>query len=84
MMSKEKVDLFFERAENFLKAANERFSDEDWDLTCFLAEQSVQLYLKAIILEQTGDFPKSHSIKGLFGILYKLNDDDRFKFIEMP
>ncbi|MFO8018538.1 MAG: HEPN domain-containing protein [Promethearchaeia archaeon] len=57
-MSKEKVELFFERAENFLKGACERFEDEDWDLTCFLAEQSAQLYLKALILEQTGDFPR--------------------------
>ncbi len=79
-MSKEKVELFYERAENFLKGARERFVDDDWDLTCFLAEQSVQLNLKALILEQTGDFPKRHSIKSLFGVLYKLNKDDRFKF----
>jgi len=79
-MSKEKLNLFFKRAENFLKGANERFVDGDWDLTCFMAEQSAQLYLKAIILEQTGDFPKTHSIRGLFGLLYNLTKDERFKF----
>ena len=79
-MSKEKVDLFFKRAENFLKGAKERFIDGDWDLTCFMAEQSAQLYLKAIILEQTGDFPKTHSIRELFGLLYNLTKADKFKF----
>ncbi|MFO7796068.1 MAG: HEPN domain-containing protein [Promethearchaeati archaeon] len=80
MRSKEKVDLFFERAESFLKGAYERFKDKDWDIACFMAEQSVQLHLKAIILEKTGDFPKTHSIKGLFGILFNLTKDDRFKY----
>ncbi|MBD3216003.1 MAG: HEPN domain-containing protein [Candidatus Lokiarchaeota archaeon] len=80
MKSKEKVDLFFERAENFLKGAQERFEDRDWDLACFMAEQSAQLYLKAFILEKTGDFPKTHSIKGLFGTLYNLTKDNRFKY----
>ena len=78
--SKEKVDLFFKRAENFLKGANERHIDRDWDLTCFMTEQSAQLFLKAIILEQTSDFPKSHSIQELFGLLYNLTKDDKFKF----
>jgi len=80
MRSKEKVDLFFERAQSFLKGAYERFKDRDWDIACFMAEQSVQLHLKAFILEKTGDFQITHSIKGLFGILYNLSKDDRFKY----
>jgi len=49
MRSKEKVDLFFERAQSFLKGAYERFKDRDWDIACFMAEQSGQLHLKAFI-----------------------------------
>ena len=45
-----------------------------------MTEQSEQLFLKAIILEQTSDFPKSHSIQELFGLLYNLTKDDKFKF----
>lgn len=34
-----------------------------------MAEQSVQLYLKAIILEETGQTPRTHSIRQLLAQL---------------
>ena len=68
-MHKDEVELFLKRAGNFLDGAKERFQKEDCDLTCFMAEQSVQLITKAIILEK-GELPKTHSIRKLFAILY--------------
>lgn len=79
-MHKEEIELFLKRARNFLDGAKERFQKEDWDLTCFMAEQSVQLFIKAIILEKSGEVPKSHSIRKLFGILYQLTKDKVFKY----
>ena len=75
-MHKEEIELFLKRARNFLDGAKERFQKEDWDLTCFMAEQSVQLFIKAIILEKGGEVPKTHSIRKLFGLLYQLTEDE--------
>lgn len=79
-MHKEEVELFLKRAKNFLDGAKERFQKEDWDLTCFMAEQSVQLLINAIILEKEGEIPKTHSIRKLFGLSYQLTKDKAFKY----
>jgi len=79
-MHKEEIELFLKRARNFLDGANERFQKEDWDLTCFMAEQSVQLFIKAKILEKGGEFPKTHSIRKIFGMLYQLTKEKVFKY----
>jgi HEPN domain-containing protein len=79
-MHKEEVELFLKRAKNFLDGAKERFQKEDWDLTCFMAEQSVQLFINAIILEKGGEIPKTHSIRKLFGLSYQLTKDKAFKY----
>ncbi len=79
-MHKEEIELFLKRARNFLDGAKERFQKEDWDLTCFMAEQSVQLFIKAIILEKGGEVPKTHSIRKLFGLLYQLTKDKVFQY----
>ena len=65
----DEVNLLLQRGNNFLEGAKQRFERDDWDLTCFLAEQSVQLFLKAKILEFTGTTPKIHSIRQLISIL---------------
>jgi len=79
-MHKEEVELFLRRARNFLEGAKERFEKNDWDLTCFMAEQSVQLLLKSIILERGGEFPRTHSLRQLFSILSNLIDNSEFKY----
>lgn len=79
-MHKEEIELFLKRARNFLDGAKERFQKEDWDLTCFMAEQSVQLFIKAIILEKGGEVPKTHSIRKLFGLSYQLTKNEVFKY----
>ncbi len=79
-MHKEEVELFLKRADNFLDGAKQRYQKEDWDLTCFLAEQSVQLFAKATILGISGEFPKTHSIRKLFGLLYQITEDEIFKY----
>lgn len=79
-MHKEEIELFLKRARNFLDGAKERFQKEDWDLTCFMAEQSVQLLLKATVLEKGSEIPKTHSIRKLFGLLNQLTSDEVFKY----
>lgn len=79
-MHKEEVELFLKRARNFLEGAKERFEKNDWDLTCFMAEQSVQLFLKATILEKGGEFPRTHSLRQLFSILSNLFEKSELKY----
>ncbi len=77
-MHKDEVELLFRRSSNFLDAAKGRFQKSDWDLTCFMAEQSVQLALKALILEKEGDIPKTHSVRQLFAILLQITNNKMF------
>ena len=79
-MHKEEVELFLKRARNFLEGAKQRFERQDWDLTCFMAEQSAQLFLKAIILEKGGEFPRTHSLRQLFSILSNLIQNHELKY----
>lgn len=60
------------RARSFLARALESFNAGDYDLAVFLAEQAVQLHLKAMLLEKVGDYPKVHSIMALASILGRL------------
>jgi HEPN domain-containing protein len=53
-LHKDEVKLFLKRAKNFLDGANKRYQKGDWDLTCFMAEQSVQILMKGVILEKGG------------------------------
>ncbi|MBD3192941.1 MAG: HEPN domain-containing protein [Candidatus Heimdallarchaeota archaeon] len=80
-MHKKEVDLLLRRSKNFLEAAKERFNKKDWDLTCFLAEQAVQLYFKAVILEESGQTPRTQSLRQLIAqlgqIIEKRIDYDR-------
>ncbi|MEM2852856.1 MAG: HEPN domain-containing protein, partial [Ignisphaera sp.] len=47
-----------------------------------LAEQSLQLYLKAILLKLVGDYPRTHSIRRLLGELGRvLNSEALETFI---
>ena len=70
MSSMDEVELLVQRAKNFLDAAKDRLLKGDYDLACFLAEQAVQLYLKAALLHRTGEIPRSHSIRTLISILF--------------
>lgn len=68
MSSKREVDLLRDRAFKMLKHAKKSFSDGDYDISAFLAEQAVQLFLKSIILERTGEVPRTHTVRQLLHI----------------
>ncbi|MCS6769764.1 MAG: HEPN domain-containing protein [Candidatus Caldarchaeum sp.] len=62
MPQAEEVELLRRRARSFLARAEESVAAEDYDISCFLAEQALQLHLKSLLLEELGDFPRTHSI----------------------
>ena len=57
------------RASDCLYMARVAFEAERFDMAVFLAEQAAQLFLKAIILERTGEMPRTHRIRELLGVL---------------
>ncbi len=75
-MHKDHVELLIKRAKNFLEIAKDRLNKKDWDLTCFNIEQAVQLYLKATILEISGELPRIHSIRQLVSIFLRLTKQE--------
>ena len=46
--------------------------DKDYDIAAFMADQAVQLYLKSVILELTGEVPRVHAARQLMHILKDL------------
>jgi len=68
----DEVELLRRRSLRMLNHAEHCITTGDYDLEetmSFLAEQAVQLYLKSIILELTGEVPRTHVIRQLFHIL---------------
>ncbi|MEM4970736.1 MAG: HEPN domain-containing protein [Sulfolobales archaeon] len=71
-MHRLEVEILKKRSSMFLEEAKHALDRGFYDLTCFLAEQSLQLYLKAVLLELVGDYPRTHSIRHLLGELNRV------------
>lgn len=68
----------------FLEESKHALINGFYDVACFLAEQSLQLYIKAVLLEQVGEYPRTHSIRRLLGELSRiLNSHELSEFISM-
>jgi len=65
-LSGEYVAKLKRRALSFLKEAEEA---ADPDLAAFFAEQSMQLYLKAVLYELFGEIVRGHGLRALLGLL---------------
>jgi len=72
MARKEDIELIKSRALHMLEAARFHLKRRHYDLAAFMAEQAVQLFTKYKILELTGEMPRTHTIRHLFGILREL------------
>ena len=70
-MSGELVEKLKRRALVFLREAKRLLSDGEYGLACFNADQSLQLYLKAVILRLFGEMPRVHGVRELAGFLVR-------------
>ncbi len=65
-----------------LETAKRSLACGDYDIAAFMADQAVQLYLKSVILELSGEMPRTHSVRQLFNalrtVLGKPDDIDQF------
>jgi len=69
---KEEIRVLLRRAESFIKDSLEDLKREDFDLAMFHIEQACQLLIKAKLLELTGYFEKTHSLRRLLIDLSKI------------
>jgi len=67
-------EVLRKRALHMVTMAENAFENGFYDVSCFLAEQALQLYLKAMLLKLLGGYPRTHSIRRLLGELSKLVD----------
>jgi HEPN domain-containing protein len=73
MGAKGEVDLMRKRARAFLEAAEFSIQRGNYDLAAFNAEQASQLYLKSVLLEFVGDYPRTHSAIALLKELERID-----------
>jgi len=85
MSSFKEVELLKKRSKIMLEDSKEELSKGHYDLAVFLAEQAVQLYLKAVILNATGTMSRTHTIRDLMGalrVIYPQKVDDIDSFVK--
>ncbi|MEM0236111.1 HEPN domain-containing protein [Thermofilum sp.] len=70
----DEVKILRKRAKAFLKTSETAYQDGEYDLTVYLCEQAIQLHLKSILLEELGDYPRTHSLTYLFQLLQKIEE----------
>jgi HEPN domain-containing protein len=71
-VSYREVSLFRDRSLRMLNSARRSLVDGDYDIAAFMADQAVQLYLKSVIFELTGEVPRVHAIRRLMRLLREL------------
>ena len=64
-MSFEEAELLRERSMLFLEEAKKLYGERKYDLAAFMLEQSIQLYLKYLLLVKVGTYPRTHSLSRL-------------------
>ena len=79
---KREIEILLKRAEGFVKDALEDLKRDDYDLAMFHIEQACQLIVKAKLLDLTGYFEKTHSLRKLLGDLSSvLKKEEIEKFV---
>ena len=75
-MSREEAEALKDRCRNYLKTYEFHMSREMYALAMFDLEQTLQLYVKAKLLEEGVAYPRTHSIRRLLEILADVKGDD--------
>lgn len=72
MTREEEEQRLLKRSRDFLKTAEYQTSKGFFDLATFSLEQALQLFLKAKLLAEGVDYPRTHSVRALLEILSDL------------
>ena len=72
MTRKDEEKRLLKRAADFLETAKYQTTQGFYDLATFSLEQALELFLKAKMLAEGVDFPRTHSVRTLLEILSQL------------
>jgi len=56
------VERWVEKAERYRNYARRSFEGDEYDLACFLAQQSAEFLLRAMLMKEVGARPLTHSL----------------------
>ncbi len=76
MTADEEYNLFIEKSKRYFEDAIINYGKEYYDLSMFSLHQSLELFLKALLIKNAGDFPHGHSIKNLLETLSETENDE--------
>ena len=80
-MRLDEYNYLVERSRRFILTAEMQIERGLYDLAVFSLEQALQLYLKACLLKIGVDYPRTHSVRRLLELIYKLVSSDDIKRI---
>jgi len=72
MSRKDEADHLLSRSKEFLETANYQTDVGFFSLAAFSLEQSLQLFIKARLLENGVDYPRTHSVRTLMEVLSRV------------
>lgn len=74
---REEEEGLLKRSRDFFETAEHQISKGFYDLAAFSLEQSLQLFLKAKLLAQGVDYPRTHSVRVLLEMLSDLVPENK-------
>jgi len=77
MSRKGEIEHLLSRSREFLETAKYQSSAGFYSLAAFSLEQSLQLFIKARLLENGVDYPRTHSVRTLIEVLSSIVDERR-------
>lgn len=75
----EEHEALMERSRRFYETALAQMEKGFYDLAAFSLEQSLQLYLEAALLKLGADYPRTHSVRRLLEVAYRLTGDEEVR-----
>jgi len=69
-------ESLLERSRRFCETASMQVERGFYDLAVFSLEQGLQLFLKAYLLKLGADYPRTHSVRKLLELIYKISGNE--------
>ena len=83
MTASDEFDSMIEKSRRFLLNAERNMDEGFIDIGAFSANQSLEIYLKALLLNESGDYPHTRDVKILLRNLADLSNVDVKNKIEL-
>jgi HEPN domain-containing protein len=74
---REEEERLLKRSRDFLETAEYQITKGFYDLAAFSLEQALQLFLKAKVLTEGVDYPRTHSVRALLEILSEIVPENK-------